>query len=486
MGVSFPTATETHISVLFFDADRAYKLLKPVSLSFLDYSDRQTRLAAARRELELNRRLAPDVYLGLADIWEGDELTDHMIVMRRMPDDRRLSRLVDDPGFDDCVRSVGRAIAAFHSSEPPVADPSVATPDAVRARWEDNFHVIRAHSPHILTPDDVDRAQELAFTYLDANHELFAQRIADGWIRDGHGDLIADDIFCLADGPRILDCLAFRDDFRISDVLADIGFLVMDLHRLAGPAAARALMRWYQEFGNEHHPASLAHHYVAYRAHVRVKVACLTHDAGQAGQAELARNYHDLALHHLERAQVMLVLLGGAPGVGKSTIAEHLSQELGGCRLVTDEIRKDLAGMSHEDHAFAVIGEGIYTPEMTAKAYAEMLREADLILSRGETVILDASWSRDHQRAQARQLAARHGVRTIEVECQVGVPIAQDRIERRLAKEASSSDATPALAAMLANRRDPWPEAIAFATAGPLPETLERASALLMEGTTQT
>ncbi|MDH3755294.1 MAG: gluconate kinase, partial [Acidimicrobiia bacterium] len=337
MSIGDLATTETHISQLFFTADRAYKLLKPVKLSFLDYSDRDQRLAAARKEVELNRRLAPDVYLGLGDLHENGELTDHLIIMRRMPDDRRLSTLVHDAGFSDCVRSVARAIATFHAALQPVSDARhLASAEAIRSLWSDNFANLRRQVPAIIGESDHARAETLAYGYLDTAMSVFAKRIDDGFVRDGHGDLIADDIFCLPDGPRILDCLAFRDDYRIGDVLADIGFLAMDLHRLAGPEAARDLMRWYQEFSYEHHPSSLAHHYVAYRAHVRAKVACLSYEAGDTDQAGLARRYHDLALHHLERARVRLILVGGPPGVGKTTVAEHLSAQFGCSHLMTD------------------------------------------------------------------------------------------------------------------------------------------------------
>ncbi len=275
---------ETHISQIFFTADRAYKLLKPVRMSFLDLTDREQRLAAARRELDLNQRIAPDVYLGLGDLHEHGELVDHLIVMRRMPDDRRLSDLLrSGADTDDHLRAVARTVAVFHAGLDPITDDdTIATAAATRDRWEDNFVNIERSVGPVIDPVAFDRAHTLALRYVDANPALFASRIRGGFIRDGHGDLIADDIFCLDDGPRILDCLAFRDDFRIGDVLSDIAFLVMDVHRLAGAEPGRRLMRWYQEYADEHHPSSLAHHYVAYRAHVRAKVACLAHEQGVA------------------------------------------------------------------------------------------------------------------------------------------------------------------------------------------------------------
>src|SRR3712207_4489279 len=114
----YAAAVETHAAVVFLAGDRAYKLKKPVDLGFLDFSRRAAREAVCHREVELNRRLAPDVYLGVADVLGPDgAVCDHVVVMRRMPADRRLSTLVraGAPVADD-VRRVARLVAAFHAT----------------------------------------------------------------------------------------------------------------------------------------------------------------------------------------------------------------------------------------------------------------------------------------------------------------------------------------------------------------------------------
>ncbi len=466
---------ETHLSWVFLSPDKAFKLLKPVRMPFLDHTDRAARVAAAERELAMNRRLSPDVYLGLADVREGDELVDRMIVMRRLPDERRLSALVGQPDFWDCLRGVARRVAAFHAGQPPVDPAPMATRDAVLANWDDNLEVIERHAGSVIDGREHDRVAALAHAYLTGRAPLFDRRIREGFVRDGHGDLIADDIFCLADGPRIIDCLAFADDWRIGDVLLDIAFLVMDVHRLAGVDAARAVMDWYREFSNEHHPPSLAHHYVAYRAHVRAKVACLRHEQGDPASAEQARTYHRLADHHLERARLRLILVGGGPGVGKSTLALGLADHFGLPVLRSDEIRKDHTATPRTEHAFAPFGEGIYDEATTAGTYAELLREAGALLDAGQGVVLDASWAAEAHRCGARELAARCGAELIEIECRLDPATAKERIARRLANPWDPSDATPELVDPAAAARAPWPEAIAVSTAPPVPDVLAAA-----------
>ncbi len=472
-----PGVAETHVSVVFFTSDRAYKLLKPVTLGFLDHALAAVRLRAATRELELNRRLAPDVYLGLADVEEDGEVVDRMIVMRRLPDDRRLSRLVGTDELDDAVRQVARVVAAFHAGLPPAGDTSMATRDAVLGNWEDSFAEMARFVGPVLDEADFDEVVELVWAFLRPREALFADRIAAGMVRDGHGDLLAEDIFCLDDGPRILDCLAFRDDLRISDVLADVAFLAMDLDRLAGPETAAQFMSWYREFSNEHHPAALAHQYVGYRAHVRAKVECLRFDQGGADARGHGRDYHDLALGHLRRARVRLVLIGGAPGTGKSTVARGLGDEQGWTVLSSDERRKDLAGIAHDEHAFAAPGEGIYTPEWSARTYAELLRDAELLLARGDSVVVDASWADPEHRADARELADTWAADLVELECVLDPETCKARIAGRLASEEDASDARPRLVDELRDRRAAWPTALVLDTAESREEVLAAARA---------
>src|SRR5688572_21999632 len=132
---------ETHASIVLFAGDRAYKVKKPVSLGFLDFSTREKREAICRREVELNRRLAPDVYLGVADVVGPDgELCDHLVVMRRMPHDRRLSTLVGEGRpVDDDLWHLAHLVAAFHArAERSATADAAASPGALAGRWSDN------------------------------------------------------------------------------------------------------------------------------------------------------------------------------------------------------------------------------------------------------------------------------------------------------------------------------------------------------------
>ena len=343
---------ETHSAVVFFTGDRAYKLKKPVSLGFLDFSTPQARAAACARETELNLRFAPDVYLGVAEIRGPDgRICDHLVAMRRMPAARRLSALVRSRApVAVPLRRVARILAAQHAVAargPEVAEQG--SRDALRRRWAANVDQTRQIQELLaprqpLEPAVIEETERLALRFLAGRGPLFDARIREGRVVDGHGDLLADDIFCLDDGPRILDCLDFDDRLRWLDGLDDAAFLAMDLERLGTPALAEQFMAGYAEYSGDPAPVSLCHHYIAYRAFVRVKVACLrvVQDLPAAGRT--ACQLADLALRHLRAGAVTLVLVGGLPGTGKSALAGAVADRLGLAVLSSDRIRKELAG----------------------------------------------------------------------------------------------------------------------------------------------
>lgn len=459
----------THVAELWFTAGRVYKRKRPVDLGFVDFTTLEARERACRRELALNRRLVHDVYLGLADVRDADGLlVDRAVVMRRLPDERRLSARIRAGGdVTGCLRGVARRVATFHAAQPPAEGAAAyADVDALATNWSDNLAVLREH-PDLVPPATVAAIDEDATRWLRGRGELVESRLAEGLVRDGHGDLLADDVFCLDDGPRILDCLEFTERYRIADVLLDAAFLAMDLERLGRPDLAEAFLDAYGRFTAEHHPAGLADHFVAYRASVRAKVACLR--AGEdPGAGERARGLADLCARRLARGRVRLVLVGGLPGTGKSTLATALSDRLGWVLLRSDEIRKDLGRLGHREPG----GPGLYRPWMTGATYAELHDRARGLLRRGESVVLDASWADRQQRAVAAAVADQTRSELVQLRCVAPDATARERLERRTG---DVSDADPAVHATVAARFDDWPDATPVDTTGPPGATVSAA-----------
>ena len=460
---------ETHVSWVTLIGDRAYKRKKPVRTAFLDFSTPELRRLACEEEVRVNRRLAPDVYLGVEPVvgCTGD-IVDYVVSMRRMPAERRLSALVAS-GADvgDALRQIAHRVAVLHlnGNRSSVAD-LAASAGATLARWEANDDELAPLAYLLADPGLPARAVALARVYVAGKHRLFAERVQAGRAVDGHGDLLADDIFVLPDGPRILDALEFDTRLRVGDGLADIAFLAMDLERLGSPQLARRLLRWYADFAADRWPASLSHFHIAYRAQVRAKVACLRAAQEQRTDAPEADALLRLAVSHLEAGRCALIVVGGPPATGKTTVAATLGARRDAVVLRSDEIRKELALLTATTRIESPLGAGIYSPTMTALTYGELLRRAGELLAEGESVVLDATWGDPMWRTEARRVAERLSADLIELRCALPVPEASERARcRRDGRDAS--DAGPEIAAALAERFAPWPEAVVVDTKGP-------------------
>ena len=478
-GAPYADVRETHSGVVFLVGDRAYKLKKPVDLGFLDFSTRELRLRACQREVRLNRQFAPDVYLGVADIIGPDgDPEDHMVVMRRMPDHLRLSTLVRrGTGVDEPLRAVARNMAAFHATALRNAEISRdGGRDALRDRWCDSFTEIRPFIGEVLPATTAEAIERLTLAYLNGRADLFAERVTSGAIVDGHGDLLADDIFCLADGPRILDCLEFDDALRHLDKVDDVACLAMDLEHIGNPLLAARFLAWYVEFSNENVPTSLTHHYLAYRAFVRTKVSCLRHAQGALGAAGEARWLANITERHLEQAAVKLVLVGGAPGTGKSTLAGGLADRLGMSVLSSDRIRKELAGISPTVSAAAPLEEGIYGPDHTQHTYEELEHRATKLLRMGESVVIDATWSDPRQRQLAEKLADTCVADLVQLRCELPIAEATSRIALR---HNDMSDADSTIAETLSLTFADWPAASTIDTTEPTEVCLQRSAQIV-------
>ena len=473
-----PDALETHISILIFIGDRAYKFHKPVRTAFLDHSTREKRRWACHEEVAVNRRFAPDVYLGVVDVSdENGRMLDHAVVMRRMPAERRLSSLLDDPETPAALASVARQLAAAHRDAAPVCRDGAGDWGQIRDLWEAGLEQVAPFAGEILRERDLETVDREAHRFLAGRRPLFDLRVATGHVRDGHGDLLADDIYCLDDGPRLLDALAFDPALRVGDTLSDAAFLAMDIASLGRPDLADEFLLAHTQALADDFPSSLAYHYLAYSAFVRAKIACLAAEQGREGKAERGRLLMELAADYLERGRVRMVLIGGPPGTGKSTLAAGLA-EASDFRLIrTDVVRKD-GGAAAPSHAPG-FRRGPYAPDRTAAVYEEMLAEAQRELRLGRSVILDASWADPENRADARRAAGSCAADAHEVRCHVEPAVADRRILARLALGADPSDATVAVARRMRRDFADWPEAATVATDGPPPESVESAARLI-------
>lgn len=440
---------ETHTGLVMLIGDKAYKAKKSVLTDFLDFSTADRREHACLREVELNRRLAPDSYLGVGHFTAPDGGPgEPVIVMRRHPDTARLAALVTSGSpVGSALAAIAEALARFHKgAQRGHQIDDEATAEALSARWHENLDQLRRHVDTIIARDSLGEITRLADQFLAGRGELFAQRIADGRVVDGHGDLLSQDIFCLPDGPALLDCLEFDDRLRYVDGVDDAAFLAMDLEFLGRGDLAAFFVEEYTRQANDTAPRSLIDFCIAYRAVVRAKVDCIRVGQGDCEATVDAHRHVAIAVEHLRAATVQLIVIGGGPGTGKTTLAHALAEHIGAQVISTDEVRREMQDSGNIAGVVGDLDAGLYAPEKVARVYDEVLRRAGGLLSAGTTVVLDGTWRDARQRERAHRLAVTTSSPIVDFTCSLPLSEATERIA---ARGPSASDATPEIAASL-------------------------------------
>ncbi len=440
---------ETHISWVFLGPDQVYKIKKPVDFGFLDFTTVEARRQACQAEVDLNRRLAPDVYLGLLPVTRGPggalqiggegDAVDWVVHMRRLPDtDRADVRLTQGRLTGDHLATVASVLAQFHRASPVVhpVDPV----QVVRRNVEENFDQTRATIRNHLSVEEVRELETRQLSFLAAHASRLEARAEAGFVREGHGDLRLEHVYMDERGRvRILDCIEFNRRFREGDTASDLAFLSMDLAFHGRMDLSEQLLALVARDANDYDLYGVVDFYESYRAHVRAKIASFVAsdpklDARARDQARhMARRYYRLSIaaQRTDLVSPRLVAVGGPIASGKSTLADRLARRMGAPVVETDRTRKYLAGVdpttSIEDGAFG----GVYSADVTRRVYSEVLRRAAVVLRSGRSVVVDATFRERVFRDQARELAKNLGVPFRFVECEVPVEVLRERLARR-------------------------------------------------------
>lgn len=463
---------ETHISRVYLTDHYAYKLKKPLALGFLDFSTLERRGFFCAEEVRLNRRFAPDTYLGVARLQMDQgilrfngrgSLVEYAVHMRRLPDERMLDRLIDDasPDLPDEIERLARHLAPLLGTSAICRNEADgAHAEVVRGNCEENLaqtlpvigRTLSAQAHRVMT--EITRSQ------LARLEPIFAAREKHGYVRDGHGDLHARNI-CMTDPIRIYDCIEFCRRFRVDDIAAELAFLLMDLDFRGRRDLSERFLATYQDDASDPDLFSLLPFYKSYRAWVRGKVEALLADEPEVApelrqQAiERSRRYFNLAIGY--HVPPLLLLTAGLMGVGKSTFARALAGALGAELLRSDVIRKELAARATDSRHAEAFGEGLYAPAMTARTYAELLQQAERLLGRGKTVVVDASFARQADRRDFLALASRLAIpaRLLHLHCEKATAMA--RLDQRQAEGRDASDGRRELFEAQAAVFDPFP-----------------------------
>lgn len=436
---------ETHISRVYLTDSHAYKLKKPLNLGFLDFSTLEKRHHFCQEEVRLNQRFTSGIYLGVVELRQQNgkicfgnrgKILDFAVRMRRLPEDRMLDRLIETESAD-LLEEMPRLSMAVHrvmEQSDICRHEAVRSADMVRRNCEDNFSQTTSAIGACLTSDAHKLMQKATQHDLNELEGIMLEREAEGFVRDGHGDLHAANI-CMTDPICIYDCIEFNRRYRVADIIADLAFLIMDLEFRGRWDLAEKLLGECQAHARLGHFKRLLPFYKQYRAWVRGKVnamlaaeqdsACETRE--QAGKR--AYRYFNLALGY--RLRPTLFLTSGLMGVGKTTLARELARATGAKHLRSDVIRKQIAGLPEGRACQDDFGTGLYSLEMTKRAYDTVFRMTEDLLARQCSVIVDASFAKDDERKRFICLAEQSGYPVWLLDLRCPDDVALHRLDRR-------------------------------------------------------
>lgn len=418
---------QTHASWVFIAPPFAFKIKKPVGYGFLDFTTLELRHADCQRELLLNRRLAPDIYLSVEAIHElhgeltlsGEgEVFEWLVKMRQMDSRFFMSHLIRESTVT--AREVDRVIAllrTFYAETPPLA-PEKAQAAGRRSRKSvhDNYELLRPFRDAPLSRHALDAIERFSTEFEDRHEALFAARVDQGCFRDCHGDLHLEHIHLDPESVSIYDCIEFNEAFRHIDVISDIAFLAMDLDFNERRDLSTHFIQQFSQEWRDEKVLALLDYYKCYRACVRAKVACLRSVSDTLSPEEkedtlsLAKRYLTLALRYaLAGSKPQVFVFMGRVASGKSSLAGRLSRETGWDVLSSDVVRKTQAGVPLHYRGTAAERAGLYDPALTAATYELLCQQALDALQSGRCVILDATFSRREHRTRLAEAMQRAG-----------------------------------------------------------------------------
>src|SRR5438128_10418012 len=424
-----------------------FKVKKPVNFGFLDFSTLEKRRHFCQRELELNRRLCPDIYLGVVPIYESasgfsfnaeGEIAEYSVKMRQLQSGWFLSQLLAKGLVGEKeIKRVICCLHRFYESEKP--DPEIevwGTPEKLKISTDENFVQVEPFVGRTISPVAFETIRHLTNQFYIVNDNLFRERIQQHRIRDCHGDLHLDHIHLTPKATTIFDCIEFNDRFRFIDVANDVAFLAMDFDFEGRSDLGNLLLRNCAREFHDPEMLKLSDFYKCYRALVRAKVetiqATSTKRMKARDHSDAAARYFRLALRYaVSGSEPLLLAVIGRVGTGKSTVARELGNELNWPVFSSDQIRKTLAGVSLTKRTPAKKRAEVYSRQMTAQTYKELLARGLLAAKTHGGAIVDATFSSAANRESFRQKCEKAHVRFQAVELEVEPGEIEHRLRAR-------------------------------------------------------
>jgi uncharacterized protein len=402
---------DTHAASVFLAGDRVLKVKRAVRFPFLDFSTLDKRRAACEAEIEVNRRLAPNLYRGVVAITRendgrlaigGDGApVEWAVDMVRFDENRTLDHLANEID-DDLAEALGRAVAAAHATAPVVdAEPWIK---ALGTYIDEHVEAFAEHR-EIFPAADTEALAAKSRAHYRRIVPLLRERGRRGLVRRIHGDLHLGNIALIDGAPVLFDAIEFSDIIASGDVLYDLAFLLMDLVERKLPQAANIVFNRY--LAETHRIEDLdaltaLPFFVSMRAAIRAKVTAARMERAEAAArkniAASARAYFGFALRAIDPPAPKFIAVGGLSGTGKTRLARALAPQLApmpGAVIVRSDVeRKTLFGAGETEKLPAAA----YAPDVTARVYGAIADKARRIVAARHSAIVDAVFAKPQER----------------------------------------------------------------------------------------
>ncbi|MBC8501434.1 MAG: AAA family ATPase [DPANN group archaeon] len=410
---------QTHISVVCLTGFYVYKFKKPVDFGFLDFTTLKKRKFYCEEELRLNRRLSPEIYLGIVELRYDKknnsfningkgELVNYGIKMKEFAQDKILKNLLEKRKLTSKhITQISNILVDFYKkAKTDRRISSYGSAKAFKVNTDENFEQTKSMIGKTITKEQFDLIKEKTNKFYEKNNWLFEKRIKEGKIKECHGDLHTGNMFLNENGKvRIFDCIEFNERFKNSDVVADIAFLSMDLDFHGKEDFSRKLVLDYVKKSKDWELLVLLNFYKCYRAYVRGKVlGFLLFDSNFPEEKKerikkKSKKYFNFAEKYvieinrglIELKRSTAVIMVALTGTGKTIISKLLSSMVDINHLSSDIIRKELFKIEKGKKTFVDYNKGVYSPQNRSKVYEVLLKNAEKTLSEGKSVILDSA-----------------------------------------------------------------------------------------------
>ena len=432
-----------------------------MNFGFLDFSTLEKRKHFCEEEIRLNRRLCPDIYLGVIPITQKNneielngkgKVVDYALKMKEFPQDRIMTNLLKQGKInEEKIDNICTVLVDFYNrGERSDEIDSYGKVKSVKQNIDENFEQTKSLIDVAISENIYTYIQNVSNIFFEKKKDVFERRIEQGYIHDCHGDLHSGNIV-VSDNILIFDCIEFNKRFRFCDAVSDISFLAMDLDYMNYPFLSSYFIKKYVEKSYDTGIFDVLNFYKSYRAYVRGKVNGFRLNDSTINEKEkkqiieTAKKYFDLSHYYaslfsldLIGKKSLLFMVCGLTGTGKSTMALKIAVDYHAHQINTDIVRKELAGIDKFERHHNKFNTGLYSPDKIDFTYEKVIETVADLLKKGENVVLDATFQKKKYRDMVKKVAGDYNTILLSIQCICPDDVVKKWLKERLKKKSVS------------------------------------------------